>query len=90
MSIRHYVTPDALLLRRMPWWAAFIEDVILDKSCKATGHRFCCSGAYHYLYNLVERHVGAEFEVPAGTETLRAFESWMGWPDFGEDDRGDD
>lgn len=90
MSIRQYVKPGALLLRRMPAWAAFIEDVLLDKLCEATGHRFCNSGAYRCLYNLVERHVSAEFEVPTGIETLRAFEAWMGWPDFYTDAEDDD
>ena len=78
---------DAILLQQIPlrWW--LVDELIIDKLCTLTGHRFCNHRLASYLNTKISAHTKT-LPVPVDPVAL-GFPDWMGWPDFTDEDDED-
>jgi len=78
-------TPTEIHLQRQPvrWWLA--EVVVLGWVCHLTRHRSCITRPGVWLTAAVERHTDS-FVVATNDETVQAFQRWMDWDTYGDED----
>ena len=83
-----YGDDQAVLLLRTPrpWaWTNPLASVL----CRLTHCRWCNSALGFALERLHDRHT-QEFRAPVDDATMAAFQLWMGWEIYGDDELSDD